>query len=86
MKAFTILPARAWFVVSGHKNIENRSWPKRLRGLTWIQAGSSPATKAECGHFLEICSKRRTRAYPEREESKTRALSHESADKSTLSR
>jgi len=32
VKALTLRPHWAWFVVNGCKDIENRSWPTRLRG------------------------------------------------------
>ena len=38
MKALTLRPQWAWFVVNGHKDIENRSWPTRLRGRIWVHA------------------------------------------------
>jgi hypothetical protein len=47
MKALTLRPHWAWFVVSGHKDIENRSWPTRLRGRIWVHASLRPMTKAD---------------------------------------
>jgi hypothetical protein len=41
MKALTPCPTWAWFVVNGYKDIENRSWPTRLRGRIWVDAISS---------------------------------------------
>jgi hypothetical protein len=67
MKALTLRPHWAWFVVTGHKDMENRSWPTRLRGRIWIHASSSPVTKAEYDGFETICRQRRIKSYPERD-------------------
>jgi ASCH domain len=66
MKALTLRPHWAWLVVNGYKNIENRSWPTRLRGRIWIHASSSRVTKAEYDHFLTICRERRIKRFPQR--------------------
>jgi hypothetical protein len=66
MKALTLRPHWAWFVVNGHKDIENRSWQTRLRGRIWVHASSSPVTKAEYERFESICRGRRIRNYPAR--------------------
>jgi hypothetical protein len=39
MKALSILQPWAWLIVSGHKDIENRSWPTKIRGEFLIHAG-----------------------------------------------
>ena len=39
MKALSILQPWAWLIVSGHKNIENRSWPTNFRGEFLVHAG-----------------------------------------------
>lgn len=67
MKALTLRPTWAWFVVNGYKDIENRSWPTRLRGRIWIHASSSLVTKAEYERFESICRRRRIKNYPERD-------------------
>jgi hypothetical protein len=67
MKALTLRPHWAWFVVNGYKDIENRSWPTRLRGRIWVHASSSPLTKAEYERFESICRRRRIKNYPERD-------------------
>jgi hypothetical protein len=64
MNALTLRPTWAWLVVNGHKDIENRSWPSRLRGRTWIHASSSRVTKAEHGRLLTICRERRIKRFP----------------------
>ena len=57
-------------VVNGFKNIENRSWPTRLRGRIWIHASSSRVTRAEYKLFLTICRERRIKRFPQREDFK----------------
>ena len=52
MKALSLRPHWAWFVVNGYKDIEIRSWPKRLRGRIWIHASSSLMTKADQFDFI----------------------------------
>jgi len=38
MKALSIRQPWAWLIVNGHKDIENRSWPTRVRGPVLIHA------------------------------------------------
>lgn len=38
MKAITIRPLMAWSIIHAGKNIENRSWPTKLRGTIAIHA------------------------------------------------
>ena len=40
MKCISIKQPWAWLIVSGYKDIENRSWPTRFRGLVLIHAGN----------------------------------------------
>jgi len=65
--ALTVRPYWAWLVVNGYKDIENRSWPTRLRGCICIHASSSRVTRAEYEHFLAICRQRRIKQFPERD-------------------
>src|SRR6185437_1306545 len=37
--ALSIMQPWAWLIVNGHKDIENRDWPTRYRGLVAIHAG-----------------------------------------------
>lgn len=67
MKALTLRPHWAWFVVNGHKDIENRSWQTRLCGRIWIHASSSRVTRAEYEHFIAICRRRRIKQFPQRD-------------------
>jgi hypothetical protein len=39
MKALSIRQPYSWLIVSGHKDIENRTWPTRFRGHFLIHAG-----------------------------------------------
>jgi hypothetical protein len=39
MKALSIMQPWAWLIIAGHKDIENRSWPTKYRGLVLIHAG-----------------------------------------------
>ncbi|NDJ14612.1 MAG: ASCH domain-containing protein [Acidobacteriia bacterium] len=71
MKALTLRPTWAWLVVNGHKVIENRSWPTRLRGRIWIHASSSRVTRAEYDGFLEVCRYRRIKKFPGRDDFRT---------------
>jgi hypothetical protein len=41
MKAISIRQPWAWLIVQGHKTIENRSWPTRLRGPVLIHASKT---------------------------------------------
>jgi hypothetical protein len=70
LKAITLRPLWAWFVVNGYKDIENRSWPTRIRGRIWIHASSSKVTKADYEYFLNICDERRIKKFPQREDVK----------------
>lgn len=71
MKALTLRPTWAWFVVNGYKDIENRSWPTRQRGRIWIHASSSRVTRAEYERFLSTCREQGIIDFPSREEFQT---------------
>ena len=71
MKALTLRPQWAWFVVNGYKDIENRSWPTRQRGRIWIHASSSRVTRAEYERFLSTCREQGIIDFPSREEFQT---------------
>lgn len=43
MKALSVRQPWAWLIVTGTKNIENRTWPTSLRGRIYIHAGRKPA-------------------------------------------
>ena len=53
--------------MNGDKDIENRSWPTRLRGRILIHASSSSVTRAEYEQFVTICRKHRIKQFPERD-------------------
>lgn len=40
-KALSIQQPWAWLIVHGHKDIENRDWPTRVRGWIGIHAGKA---------------------------------------------
>ncbi len=46
MKALSIRQPWAWLIVNGHKDIENRTWPTRVRGRVLIHA-SKGMTRGE---------------------------------------
>jgi hypothetical protein len=46
MKTLSVKQPWAWLICSGHKDIENRSWPAKLRGKVYIHAGLRPDNKA----------------------------------------
>lgn len=39
VKAISIQQPWAWLIANGHKDVENRSWPTKLRGRVLIHAG-----------------------------------------------
>lgn len=40
-KAISIQQPWAWLIANGHKDIENRTWPTKYRGLIYIHASRS---------------------------------------------
>ena len=42
MRALSIRQPWAWLVVSGHKDVENRTWATRFRGRVYVHAGKLP--------------------------------------------
>ncbi|TIN82216.1 ASCH domain-containing protein [Mesorhizobium sp.] len=40
-RALSIMQPWAWLIVNGHKDIENRDWPTKFRGLVCIHAGKN---------------------------------------------
>ncbi|WP_313824068.1 ASCH domain-containing protein [Leclercia sp.] len=47
MKAISIRQPLAWLIVNGFKDIENRSWDTKYRGVVLVHASSRRPTKAE---------------------------------------
>lgn len=41
MKTLSILQPWAWLIVTGQKDIENRSWPTKVRGRIFVHAGKT---------------------------------------------
>lgn len=55
MKALSIRQPWAWLIVNGFKDIENRSWDTKYRGLVLIHA-SKGMTKDQYRACREICN------------------------------
>ncbi len=58
MKALTIKQPWAWFIANGFKDIENRSWPTKYRGVILIHAGKEPyggSNQAAVTTARELC-------------------------------
>lgn len=64
MKALTVREPWGWLIVNGYKDIENRSWPTKMRGRIWIHSSARKVTKDDYEYFLEICRKRKIKKYP----------------------
>jgi len=58
MKVIVIRQPWAWLIVNGHKDIENRSWPTRYRGLLLVQASSRRPSEREMDEFRRYAAKR----------------------------
>ena len=64
MKAISIEPHWAWLIVSGHKDIENRTWRTKHRGRVLIHASGHKVTKADYEDFVAECRAARIKTYP----------------------
>lgn len=67
LKALSVRQPWAWFIVNGHKDIENRTWKpsEKMIGQTIIiHASKKKLTKAEWEDFLDICKERRIKKHP----------------------
>lgn len=53
MKALSIQQPWAWLIVNGYKDIENRSWPTKMRGPIWIHASKKADYSAVQTHRLK---------------------------------
>src|SRR5689334_19695899 len=62
LKALSIQQPWAWLIVNGHKDIENRDWRTKYRGLVAIHAGKKmddgALTDVICGRHPVIGDKR----------------------------
>ena len=58
MKALSILQPWAWLIVTGHKDIENRSWFTPYRGRFLVHAGKKygPRIHAEQAEYIRLLS------------------------------
>lgn len=54
MKAISIRQPWAWLIVNGFKDIENRSWDTKYRGLVLIHASTHKVTQAEYAAAVEV--------------------------------
>lgn len=57
MKAISIRQPWAWLIVNGFKDIENRSWDTKYRGLVLIHAAKTKPTAAEWYEAQTICQR-----------------------------
>lgn len=57
MKALSIRQPWAWLIVNGFKDIENRSWDTKYRGLVLIHAAKTKPTAAEWYEAQTICQR-----------------------------
>lgn len=53
MKALSIRQPWAWLIVNGHKGVENRTWPTRMRGEILVHA-SAGMTRAEYDDVVDF--------------------------------
>src|SRR5438094_4893825 len=53
MKALSIRQPWAWLIVNGHKDIENRTWPTRMRGEILVHA-SAGMTRSEYDDVVDF--------------------------------
>lgn len=74
MKAISIRQPWAWLIVNGYKDIENRSWPTKVRGRVYIHAGKRKVTKTEYEEFKRLCRKRDIKKIPAIDEFKTMGI------------
>ena len=57
VKALSIRQPWAWFIVKGFKDIENRTWPTKVRGTILVHA-SKPMTRAEWEDAIRFAHRR----------------------------
>jgi len=58
MKVIVIRQPWAWLIVNGYKDIENRSWATKYRGLLLIQASTRRPSEREMEEFRRYAKKR----------------------------
>lgn len=58
MKVIVVRQPWAWLIVNGFKDIENRSWKTRYRGLLLIQASAGLPTKRNLEEFRLFARRR----------------------------
>jgi hypothetical protein len=57
MRALTVRQPWAWAIVSGEKDVENRSWATPHRGRIWIHAAVNPANGTDGKHDTKVMLK-----------------------------
>jgi hypothetical protein len=61
MKVIVIRQPWAWLIVHGFKDIENRSWRTRYRGMLLIQASATLPTRREFEEIRRFVRKRKVK-------------------------
>lgn len=56
MKTLSVRQPYAWLLVSGLKDVENRSWDTTHRGPLLIHAAAKPMTQADRAWLAELCT------------------------------
>ncbi len=56
MKTLSVRQPDAWLLVNGLKDVENRSWDTKHRGLLLIHASSAKPTRADLEYLAEACT------------------------------
>lgn len=56
MKTLSVRQPDAWLLVNGVKDVENRSWDTKHRGLLLIHASAAKPTKADLEYLAEACA------------------------------
>jgi hypothetical protein len=65
MKVLVVRQPSAWQIVNGYKDIENRDWSCRYRGLILIQASAALPSKADMAEFRQEARRRGVTRMPE---------------------
>ncbi|MEO8494175.1 MAG: ASCH domain-containing protein [Planctomycetota bacterium] len=64
--ALSVRQPWAWLIVNGHKDIENRVWPTKVRGRILIHTAAKPVTQDAYEDFVEMCRDQGIKNYPDR--------------------
>ena len=66
IKVLSIQQPWAWLIISGHKDIENRSWKTSYRGPLYIHAGK----KFDYNNYIFLINKYKNIKFPSKDEFK----------------